>query len=93
MTCVKTRIFRSNRSQAVRLPVEVAFPESVKDVEITAIGNKRVIAPAGQSWEEWFNAPGVSSDFMIERKQPEDRPGEPLSGAPRHTAIAGSNKK
>jgi antitoxin VapB len=73
MPCVKTRIFKSNRSQAVRLPMEVAFPESVKDVEITAIGNKRTITPAGQSWEEWFASPGVSSDFMTERKQPEDQ--------------------
>jgi antitoxin VapB len=73
MAFVKTRIFKSNRSQAVRLPVEVAFPESVKDVEIIAIGDKRMIAPAGQSWDEWFDSPGVSSDFMAERKQPEDQ--------------------
>jgi antitoxin VapB len=73
MASVKTRIFKSNRSQAVRLPVEVAFPESVKDVEITVIGNKRMIVPAGQSWDDWFDAPGVSSDFMAERKQPEDQ--------------------
>ena len=73
MGCVKTRIFKSNRSQAVRLPKEVAFSESVKDVEITAIGNKRIIAPAGQSWDEWLDGPGVSSDFMSERKQPEDQ--------------------
>ena len=78
MACVKTRIFKSNRSQAVRLPVEVAFPESVKDVEIISIGNKRMIAPAGQSWEEWFDTPGVSSDFMTERKQPEDQCRETL---------------
>lgn len=78
MASVKTRIFKSNRSQAVRLPMEVAFPESVKDVEITAIGNKRMIMPAGQSWEEWFAAPGVSSDFMTERMQPEDQHREPL---------------
>ncbi len=73
MASVKTKIFKSNRSQAVRLPMEVAFPESVKDVEITAIGNKRMIMPAGQSWDEWFAAPGVSSDFMTERQQPEDQ--------------------
>ena len=73
MASVKTRIFKNNRSQAVRLPLEVAFPETVKDVEITAIGNKRVIAPAGQSWDEWFDAPGVSSGFMTERKQPKDQ--------------------
>jgi antitoxin VapB len=78
MACVKTRIFKSNRSQAVRLPREVAFPDSVKDVEITSIGSKRMIAPVGQSWDEWFNAPGVSSDFMTARRQPEDQLRETL---------------
>ena len=78
MGCVKTRIFKSNRSQAVRLPKEVAFSGSVKDVEITAIGDKRIIAPASQSWDDWFNGPGVSSDFMTERMQPEDQRRETL---------------
>jgi antitoxin VapB len=73
MARVKTRIFKSNRCQAVRLPKEVAFPESVKDVEVTAIGNKRLIQPVGQSWDDWFDAPGGSSDFMMERTQPEDQ--------------------
>jgi len=45
----------------------------VKNVEITAIGNRRVIVPADQSWDEWFGAPGVSSDFMSERQQPDDQ--------------------
>ena len=78
MACVKTKIFKNNRSQAIRLPKEVAFPESVKDVEITAIGNKRGIAPASQSWDEWFNEPGVSTDFMTVRIQPEDQRRETL---------------
>jgi antitoxin VapB len=78
MACVKTKIFKNNRSQAVRLPLEVAFPESVKEVEVMAIGNKRMIVPAGQSWDEWFSAPGVSSDFMTDRKQPEDQRRETL---------------
>jgi len=73
MACVKTKLFKNNRSQAVRLPKEVAFPESVKDVEIIAIGNKRMITPANESWDEWFKGPGVSKDFMTERKQPEDQ--------------------
>ena len=72
MTCIKTKIFKSNRSQAVRLSKDIAFPESVKDVEITKIGSKRVIVPANQSWDDWFEGPGVSSDFMNERHQPED---------------------
>ena len=78
MALVKTKIFKSNRSQAVRLPKEVAFPESVKDVEITAIGNMRMISPVSQSWDEWFDGPGVSSDFMTERKQPRDQRRETL---------------
>ncbi|MCD6585912.1 MAG: antitoxin [Desulfobacteraceae bacterium] len=73
MAHVQTKIFKSNRSQAVRLPKAIAFPESVKDVEITAIGNQRIITPAGQSWDDWFDKPGVSSDFMTERIQPEDQ--------------------
>ena len=78
MSSVQTKLFKSNRSQAVRLPKQIAFPESVKDVEITAIGSKRIIVPAGQSWDDWFDAPGVSSDFMTKRKQPEDQIRETL---------------
>ncbi len=73
MSCVHTKLFKSNKSQAVRLPKDIAFPESVKEVEIIAIGNRRIISPADQSWDEWFDAPGVSSDFMSERKQPADQ--------------------
>jgi len=78
MRSVQTKLFKSNRSQAVRLPKEVAFPESVKEVEVTAIGRKRIIAPAGQSWDDWFEASGVSSDFMTARMQPEDPVRDPL---------------
>ena len=59
MPHVRTKIFNSNRSQAVRLPKIVSFPESIKEVEITAVGNKRVITPIGQTWDDWFDEPGV----------------------------------
>ncbi len=78
MGWVKTKIFKSNRSQAVRLPKEVAFSDSVRDVEIVAIGKKRIIFPVGQSWDDWFDAPGVSSDFMAERQQSDDQHREPF---------------
>lgn len=78
MAHVQTTVFKSNRSQAVRLPKAVAFPEVIKNVEITSIGNKRVITPVGQSWDEWFDASGVSSDFMEDRQQPEDQIRESL---------------
>lgn len=78
MTSIHTKIFKSNRSQAVRIPKEISFPDSVKEIEITAIGNKRIILPAGQSWDDWFDSPGVSADFMLDRKQPEDQIREEL---------------
>ncbi len=70
MTSIQTKIFKSNRSQAVRIPKEIAYPDYIRDIEITAIGNKRVILPAGQSWDDWFDDEGVSEDFMSDRKQP-----------------------
>lgn len=73
MTCVKTKIFKSNRSQAVRLPKNIAYPETVKDVEITKVGNKRIIMPIDQSWDDWFDDHRASEDFMSERQQPEDQ--------------------
>lgn len=78
MASVRTKIFKSNRSQAVRLPKEVAFPDSVKDVEIIAIGKRRMITPANESWDDWFEGPGVSEDFMAERIQPDDQNREPF---------------
>lgn len=73
MTVVHTKVFMSNRSQAVRLPKAVSLPDSVKEVDIIVIGNKRLITPIGGSWDSWFDGPQVSDDFMLEREQPEDQ--------------------
>lgn len=67
---MKTTVFLSNRSQAVRLPKAVALPEDVKKVEIIAIGRTRIITPAGESWDSWFDGENVSADFMDIRDQP-----------------------
>lgn len=66
-------VFQSNRSQAVRLPKAVALPEDVKRVDVVAIGRARIITPAGESWDSWFEGDGVTSDFMVEREQPADQ--------------------
>lgn len=68
---VQTTVFKSNTSQAVRLPKEVALPEEIKRVDIVAVGNRRIISPAGSAWDEWFENGSVSEDFMTERAQPE----------------------
>ncbi|EOW5774694.1 TPA: toxin-antitoxin system antitoxin VapB [Escherichia coli] len=67
---METTVFLSNRSQAVRLPKAVALPEDVKKVEIIAIGRTRIITPAGESWDSWFDGENVSTDFMDIRDQP-----------------------
>ncbi|MCH4998131.1 antitoxin [Pectobacterium carotovorum] len=69
----KTTVFKSNRSQAVRLPKAVALPDDVKHVDIIAIGRTRIITPAGESWDSWFEGSGVTSDFMSTRDQPDEQ--------------------
>lgn len=61
-------VFINNRTQAVRLPVEVRLPEGVRKVQIRVRGNERIIAPVGQTWDSFFlNGLSVSNDFMPER--------------------------
>lgn len=74
----KSTVFKSNRSQAVRLPKAVALPESVKKVDIIKVGKARLITPAGEGWDSWFDSQGVSDDFMEQRDQPEDQVREDL---------------
>ena len=56
---VRTTVFQSNRSQAVRLPKDVAFPADVKQVTILRDGKRRVIVPANAVWDAFFDAPGI----------------------------------
>ena len=63
----KTTLFFSNRSQAVRLPKDVAFPDDVRSVVILREGRRRVIVPADAVWDDFFETPGVD---LGERDQP-----------------------
>lgn len=74
----KARIFKSNQSQAVRLPKPVALPETVKEVQIIAHGKARLIVPYGDAWSSWFEDAGVSDDFMQDREQPDPQQREGL---------------
>jgi antitoxin VapB len=67
----RARLFKSNRSQAVRIPKALAFPDSVKEVEIVAEGNTLIIKPVAGTWDEFFDSPPASDDFMRERDQGE----------------------
>jgi antitoxin VapB len=72
-----TRLFQSNRTQAVRLPRDVAFPETVREVCIFREGRRRVIVPANAIWDDFFEA-GGHPDFPAERDQPRAQVRDPL---------------
>ncbi|UXT21897.1 antitoxin [Agrobacterium tumefaciens] len=64
-------VFTSNRSQAVRLPKAVAFPDDVHKVDILKVGLTRVIVPHGKRWDDLFLAgPRATEDFLSNREQP-----------------------
>ncbi len=63
-----TTLFLSNRSQAVRLPKDVAFPKGVREVTVLRDGPRRVIVPANAAWDDFFDAPGID---LGPREQPE----------------------
>ena len=72
-------VFITNRTQAVRLPKAVAFPDDVQQVDILKIGSARLIVPKGKRWEDFFlSGHHVSDDFMAEREQPAAEEREPL---------------
>jgi antitoxin VapB len=64
----RTKLFLSNRSQALRLAREVAFPASVREVTILRDGERRVIVPADRRWDDFFDSPGID---IGERDQPD----------------------
>lgn len=67
----ETSVFNSNGIQVIRLPKPVAFPDYVKKVEIIVLGRSRLVVPAEESWDAWFDGEGVSADFMREHDQPQ----------------------
>lgn len=78
---VEATLFKSNRSQAVRLPKAVAFPEGVKKVTLTRIGERITIEPAKpkMSWAEYFaSGPHVDADFLEDRMQGEAEERDPF---------------
>lgn len=72
-------VFVNNGTQAVCLPAEVRLPESVKRVQVRAVGLERIISPVENTWDSFFNnGPQVSDDFIPERASQEQREGESL---------------
>jgi virulence-associated protein VagC len=44
-------VVTNNRTQAVRLPAELRFPDTVKKVSVRAVGVERIVAPIDATWD------------------------------------------
>ncbi|SAL32399.1 SpoVT/AbrB-like protein [Caballeronia cordobensis] len=68
-----TRIFRNGNSQAIRIPAELAYPETETEVEIERIGDELRIHPVRRSLAGALDRfKRFDSDFMASgRNQPE----------------------
>lgn len=72
-------VFENNRTQAVRLPAETRFPETVKKVTVRVSGKERILTPVESTWDSFFlDGPAVSDDFLSERADQHQEPRESL---------------
>lgn len=61
----KTRLFRNGNSQAVRIPAELAYPETCAELEIERDGDELRIRPARRPLLEALRQlPRASAAFM-----------------------------
>ncbi|MFO1118461.1 MAG: type II toxin-antitoxin system VapB family antitoxin [Beijerinckiaceae bacterium] len=63
----RATLTRSKRSQTIRLPEDVAFPDHVREVRIQREGSRIVVAPVDASWDNFFDSPGAD---LPEREPP-----------------------
>jgi antitoxin VapB len=70
-------VFVNNRTQAVRIPTETRFPETVKKVTVRVVGQDRILSPVENTWDSFFlSGEHVSDDFMTERATQDQPPRE-----------------
>lgn len=74
------KLFKSGRSQAVRLPKEYRFDG--EEVFVKRVGEAVVLLPREDSWRTLYDSLGsFSEDFMAQRNQPTSEDArEPLFG-------------
>jgi len=67
-------VFVNNRTQAVRLPADSRFPDTVKKVTVRVVGQDRVLSPVENTWDSFFMSDeAVTDDFMTERAAQEQQ--------------------
>ncbi len=64
---MRTRVFQSGNSQAVRIPKELQFGRLDVEYEIERQGDSLIIRPVGDSLEQVLDRfAAFSEDFMVE---------------------------
>jgi antitoxin VapB len=75
----RAAIFRNGRNQAVRLPQDLAFPQDVKEVQVSRRGDAIVLSPVRRDWASFFELDtAVSEDFLAPRGDSPPQSREPL---------------
>ncbi len=75
----RAAIFRNGRNQAVRLPQDLAFPQDVKEVQVSRRGDAIVLSPVRRDWASFFELDtAVSEDFLAPRGDSAPQSREPL---------------
>ncbi len=73
---MKTRVFKSGNSQAVRIPAEIAFPDMNAELEITRMGDIITIRPADSTLKDAVEAlrrmPKPETVELVERTESRD---------------------
>ncbi len=67
-------IFVNNRTQAVRLPVETRFPDTVKKVTVRVVGQDRILSPIDSSWDSFFASDDTVTDDFLEERATQEQP-------------------
>lgn len=63
---IKAKLFTNGRSQAVRIPKELAFA-GVDAVQIEKRGNALVLTPIRSTWESFAALDAAAEDYMLLR--------------------------
>ena len=67
----QARLFKSDETQLVRRTRDVAFPETVTELTIICDGPRRIIAPAGATWDDFFDAQAIMIEETEDPAAPE----------------------
>lgn len=67
-------VFTNNRTQAVRLPAETRFPDTVKKVQVRVAGQERIISPVESAWDSFFLGTTTATDDFIAQRASQSQP-------------------